>query len=484
MKKNRTQTLKRKILTPMILLIVLVPVITLLFFNIAMRIYMQKASRSDLKAAMLPIETLARQELGDIGESPLSEAKLENAAIRLTQAVQSSKLTEARLLIYNGSDRLAYPKNLPDGFVTAKLAKKISLRLRVTNLTDRVEQVGSGGDACLITGFTLTDGAGNAIFIVLVNRQGAEFPIIRIVNILLLIIMLAGILFGVFVVTRLSDRVSGHVRQICRATERIGSGDFSQSLSDNTGIEEFSQLTRSIERMSNRLEGSTRAQRDFLQNASHELRTPLMSIQGYAEGISGGIVPDTKEAAQIIAGECRHLTAIVEGLLTLSRIESRSFGGALSVLSLRDLLPEFIQRLGGIAVKQNKTVTLSLPEGPVDVSGEEELLGHTMMNIVSNCLRYAKTRVEITATADGGFVLLHVRDDGPGISPEDLPHLFERFYKGRGGNYGLGLAIAKSAAEHMGGELYARNTENGAEFTLRLILISDKSEVKNTVPKP
>ena len=273
------KTLKRKILTPMILLIVLVPVVTLLFFNVAMRLYVQKTARDDLKAAILPIETLARQELVT-SSATLTESRLENAAAKLTEAVQSSKLTGARLLIYNGRDKLAYPKTLPDGFVTAALAKRIAARLSLTGQEGRVEQIGGVGQTYLMTSYVLSGNAGNQLVIVLVSRQAATEPLFRMTNLILLSIMLAGIGVGVFVTNRISARVTKHVGQACAATEHIGRGDFSYPKWEDTDIAEFRQLSQSILRMSERLQASERSQRDFLQNASHELRAPLMSIQG------------------------------------------------------------------------------------------------------------------------------------------------------------------------------------------------------------
>ena len=106
--------------------------------------------------------------------------------------------------------------------------------------------------------------------------------------------------------------------------------------------------------MSERLQAFERSQRDFLQNASYELHTPLMSIQGYAEGILNGIVPDVKRTASIIHSESRRLNALVEELLTLSRTESQTVEQKPTELNLCELLPEFVQRLGGIEVSRKK----------------------------------------------------------------------------------------------------------------------------------
>jgi two-component system sensor histidine kinase CssS len=451
----------------MIFLIVLVPLVTLLFFNIALQIYLQKEARSELREAMLPIETMAQQELQD-SAGTLTESSLESVAIKLTNTVQSPNLTGARLLIYDGKGNLAYPQNLPYGFVSENLAQQIGSRLSKPDFVERVAQINTRNVSYLMTGYVLNGTANSHITIVLVCQEGFAGALIKIVNIILFIIMLLGIVFGILIANRISGRISTRVGQICIATERIGQGDFTQPEWEETDISEFHQLFLSFSKMSERLEGSERSQRDFFQNASHELRTPLMSIQGYALGIMKGIVPSTTEAADIIHSESCRLTTLVEELLTLSRIESRTFSRALVVLNLRELIPEFVQRLGGIAVKQEKTLQLNLSADSVFVLGDEDLLGQAVTNIVSNCLRYAKETVEITLLEQENSALIRIQDDGSGMHEEDISHLFERFYKGKDGNFGLGLAIAKSAVEYIGGSVSAYNTDNGAVFEISL----------------
>ena len=319
-----------------------------------------------------------------------------------------------------------------------------------------------------MTSYVLSGNGGNQLVIVLVSQQGATEPLFRMMNLILLSIMSVGIGIGVLVAGRISARVSKHVAEACTATEHIGQGDFAYPQWEDTDIAEFHQLSQSILRMSERLQASERSQRDFLQNASHELRTPLMSIQGYAEGIRSGVVPDVKKAAEIINSESLRLNALVRELLMLSRIESQTAVRNPVRLNLCELLPDFVQRLGGIEVTQKKAVTLSLPQQAVTVTADEELLSFAVMNIVSNGLRYAKTKIDVSLFLRETTAVIRVQDDGPGILEEDLPHLFERFYKGKGGNFGLGLAIAKSAVQSSGGEIKAYNGETGAIFEISL----------------
>lgn len=461
------KTLKQKLITPMVLLIVLVPIATLLFFNVAMQIYVQKEARNDLKEAMLPVETLAQQEFQSSAGS-FTASRLEVVSEKLSSALQASKLSDAKLLIYNAKGKLSFPQKLPDGFVTSPLAEKISKRINAQGFGERVEQLRAGKTSYLMFGYILTGNADSRIFLVLVSPLTKSAALIRMINLILISIMLIGIFLGVLIVSRTAKRMSRQVAQICEVTENISQGNFSQPFWEKTDISEFSQLSQSITDMSSRLEASEKSQRDFLQNASHELRTPLMSIQGYAEGISSGIVPEVKTAADIISRESHRLNTLVDELLTLSRIESRTLDREITALNLCNMLPEFVQRLGGIAVKQQKEISLSLPSEAETVMGNEELLGTAVTNIISNCLRFARERVGVSLQKHDGSVIIRIQDDGPGIGSEDLPHIFERFYKGSGGNFGLGLAIAKSAVQYIGGDIRAYNLDSGAAFDITL----------------
>lgn len=222
--------------------------------------------------------------------------------------------------------------------------------------------------------------------------------------------------------------------------------------------------------MSTRLKDYDETQKQFMQNASHELRTPLMSIQGYAEGIENDVFPDPKEAAQVIKKESLRLNKLVTELLTLSRIENHTYTHDLQIFNLSDLILDYLQRVNGLLMKSHLSLKTEFSEN-IFALLDEGLFSQTVINIISNAIRYAKNEIWIKTyleTIDGKeFSCVEISDDGEGIKSEELPHLFERFYKGSKGNFGLGLAISKSAMESMGGTLKAFNRQ-GAVFLLQL----------------
>lgn len=274
---------------------------------------------------------------------------------------------------------------------------------------------------------------------------------------------------GALLVLWLAARsISRPLDRLCREAERIGSGSFAP-IQPAFSIRELEGLRCSMNRMSDQLRRSEEAQRSFFQNVSHDLRTPLMSISGYAQGIETGVFGDPVPAARTILEESGRLTRLVNGLLTLSRLESAPEPPVLSPLPMGDTLAECMERMEGFAMERGIVLSVDAPEKGIKVLGEEGLLDKVLDNLVSNAIRYAKGQVTARACGEGDRVLVSVLDDGPGIALEDLPHLFERCYKGKGGNFGIGLSIAQAAAQAMGGELRAGNrSEGGAVFTLIL----------------
>ncbi len=233
--------------------------------------------------------------------------------------------------------------------------------------------------------------------------------------------------------------------------------------------DEMQDLVNNINVMSGKLESYDQAQKTFLQNASHEFRTPLMSIQSYAEGIKYKVV-ENAEAAEIIIGETRRMTQMVEDLLYLSRLDTIEEDYRMEFINLNEVLKTCIDRMKGIAAKSNVEIAAQLSAEAVDIHADNEKLTRAITNILANCIRYARTVVKITyrKVAEEEKIEIAISDDGPGFDSEELPVVFQRFYKGKKGNSGLGLAISKAVIEKHNGSVSADNTGSGALFLIRL----------------
>ena len=215
------------------------------------------------------------------------------------------------------------------------------------------------------------------------------------------------------------------------------------------------------------IEKEAERQQTFFQNASHELKTPLMAIQGYAEGIQAGVM-DTGGAAEVILAESDRMTELVEELLDISKIDMGRQQLALSEMDVRELLYDSIRAVEPAAAASGITIAPDFPEEPVMVSCDDTRLRRAVTNILSNGVRYARSELRLTCRTDKRNATIRIQDDGDGIAEEDLPHIFDRFYMGRSGKSGIGLALTKEIIHLHKGMIRAYNGDSGAVFEISI----------------
>ena len=215
------------------------------------------------------------------------------------------------------------------------------------------------------------------------------------------------------------------------------------------------------------IEKEAERQQTFFQNASHELKTPLMAIQGYAEGIQAGVM-DTGSAAEVILEESDRMTGLVDELLDISKIDMGRQLHTLSETDIRELLYDSIRAVEPAAAASGITIVPDFPEEPVMVSCDDTQLRRAVTNILSNGVRYAHSQLCLTCRPDKQNVIIRIQDDGDGIAKGDLPHIFERFYMGKSGKSGIGLALTKEIIHLHKGTIRAYNGDSGAMFEITL----------------
>lgn len=219
--------------------------------------------------------------------------------------------------------------------------------------------------------------------------------------------------------------------------------------------------------LAKKIELSQETQRRFFQNTSHELKTPLMTVQGYAEGIQTGVT-EPKQAAEVILQESDRMAQIVNELLSLSKIDLHSLKPVMTRTDIREVLYDSIRTCEPLMKQLGINIVPILPESPVCINGDEDMLERVFTNILSNAVRHCKTEVKITCTPYSRFVMIKFHDDGDGIAENDLPHIFERFYTGENGSTGLGLSLARELVKLHGGTITAYN-DNGAVFAVKFL---------------
>lgn len=292
-------------------------------------------------------------------------------------------------------------------------------------------------------------------------------------GVLLLFAAIIATTFGVFVAASVSDGL----RQLAATANRLAAGDLS-ARADVTGRDEISQVARSFNEMAARLQQAEAERReletlrrDLIAWTSHDLRTPLTSMRVMAEALHDGVVED--EATQhryyrTIRAEIMALNELIDDLFELAQIDAGGLRLEISAVSLSDLISDTIETFRPMS--EQKDVQLEGCVGPdlEAVRMDASRIGRVLTNLVNNALQHTPTggRIEVTSSRSDGEITVIVADSGPGFSPEDLPRVFERFYRGEQarsratGGAGLGLAIASGLVTAHGGRIWA---ENGAE---------------------
>ncbi len=239
-----------------------------------------------------------------------------------------------------------------------------------------------------------------------------------------------------------------------------------------------------------RLRRLERVRRDFVTNVSHELRTPITAIRLMVETLEKGALTQPEVARQFvqrIALEVGHMSQMVEELLELSTIESGDRALNFESVSVNDLLSA-VDRLLPLAEERSLEVTLDIAGDTPQVLGDPRRLGQVLRNLVHNAIKFTPPHGRITVAArpraDGHRVELRVSDTGIGIRPEDLPRIFERFWKADssrqrdGEGSGLGLAIARHVVEAHGGSISVESEpRHGATFIVELPAAGDEVAV-------
>lgn len=282
--------------------------------------------------------------------------------------------------------------------------------------------------------------------------------------VLLIVVAIAG--FSIVLFWFVAGSISGPVIRLCEAARGIGEKKF-KKVETGATVKELCQLEDEINQMQEKLSQADQAERTFFQNASHELRTPLMSISGYAQGIQCGVFEDASEAAGIILDESTRLTEVVDGILTLTRMDQLRYQVVPVEMNIESFVEERLELLEGFAYSQKKKLVFHPGTGHTMIT-DAMLLERAFTNVVSNCIRYAKETVTVTVEPGQESVKITVMDDGPGIEKEEVEVIFDRFHKGKNGNHGLGLAIAKCSLEYMGGTINAISSGDGAIFVMVL----------------
>lgn len=299
----------------------------------------------------------------------------------------------------------------------------------------------------------------------------------RVAGILVLgipLVLFVAALGGVFI----SGRALDPIDRVTRLAREVGAEDLSRRLNLNLPDDEVGRLARTFDDMLTRLEAAFEREKRFTQDAAHELRTPLTVMKGTIDVALSRPRDAADYRAALLETETQvdRLIHLAESLLVLARVESGKLDLNVEPLDIAALVRGLVEQLQPVAEAKGVSIHYDGP-GMLPFLGDQDRLIRLFLNLLDNAVKHTPAGGDVTAevTARPGSVEVAIKDTGPGIPPEHLPHIFERFYrvdKARSrseGGVGLGLAIAKHIAQLHGGDIRVASTlRKGSVFTVSL----------------
>ncbi len=254
------------------------------------------------------------------------------------------------------------------------------------------------------------------------------------------------------------------LRKLSQAAQQIEQGHLGETV-QVTANDEVGHLAVIFNRMSETLAANNQLRRQLLANIAHELRTPLAIIQGNLEAMVDGVIAPNKEQLSSLHEEAVRLNRLIRDLRDLSLAEVRQLVLEKESIDLSQLLTRTVSMLRPLAEEKHLSINLILAENLPQVTVDVDRMCQVFYNILGNAIRYSPSDGEIEVAASllaektASWLKVTVKDHGPGISPEDLPHVFDHFYRGdksrdrKSGGSGIGLAIVKQLVENHGGQV-------------------------------
>lgn len=263
------------------------------------------------------------------------------------------------------------------------------------------------------------------------------------------------------------NTITRPISSLTTVAQRIAGGSYGARVEKQYN-DEIGVLTDTINNMSQKLAETEKLQTEFISSVSHELRTPLTAITGWAETMAFDetIQDDSRRGLEIITREAARLTKMVEDLLEFTRIQDGRFTLRMGVINLPELVENTLYTYSELFKQEGMTVSFDMPEELYpDIPGDEERLSQVLLNLLDNACKYGRSgkRIEVAVKRTDTSQAVSIRDHGPGVPPDELPKIKNRFYKGSSkerGN-GIGLAVCEEIVTRHNGKLMIYNAEGG-----------------------
>lgn len=321
-----------------------------------------------------------------------------------------------------------------------------------------------------VSGFAISEQAARTFMAIMMHYHvdpvaiEAEFhaAIRRILLVSSLIAATTAMILGWALVTR----IVRPLKQMISLSERIAQGDYARRVQVR-GHDEIGRLADSLNQMAVSLTRVERLRRDLVANVAHELRTPLTTLRGYLEALRDGVTPPSHETLELLHEEVLRLVRLVDDLHQLSQFDARVSHLRLGPLDVPALLERLATVYGPEFARRGLVLQVACDAALPVIEADGDLVGQALRNLLHNALRHASRggTVTIEARPERAGLRLAVANTGEGIAPEDLPHIFERFFRGEKsrsrdtGGAGIGLSIVREVARAHGGETGATSQD-------------------------
>lgn len=272
-----------------------------------------------------------------------------------------------------------------------------------------------------------------------------------------------------------SRRIMQPLEQMQEITQKFAAGNLEERMPESE-IPELNQFSVSFNSMASSLEDVEKRRRELISDLTHELRTPLTVVRGYLEELADGRIEPSPELYLRLVKETRRLERLIHDLQELSKAEAGYLSIDLQKVNLRPLLKSLIDRFADQLLEEGPILQLNCPAELPSVLADIDRLEQVLVNLLGNAIRYTeKGSITVKAWKEHSQVWIAVSDTGTGIAQEDLPYVFERFWRAdrsrcsHSGGTGIGLAIARRLVQLQGGRLEVES-ELGKGSTFRFCL--------------
>ncbi|HZS04113.1 MAG TPA: heavy metal sensor histidine kinase [Blastocatellia bacterium] len=447
----------------------------LIFFGFAIHTYLSRSLLSIIDGALVyQVKEIERQMMSSLGDFTSDDHPEEAHSDQLMIAAQVVQIIDSEGRIRDETGALQN-HHLPVDPAVLSQIKDGDLRPDTIKLS-------SGEQIRLITKRAV-EPDGDVFFI----RAGQSLKPLqearRRLTLLLLVAVPIALLLGSYGGLLLANQALRPVDRITNTAAQISASDLAQRVPLPEKMDEIGRLAKTFNHMIARLQAAFERQRQFTSDASHELRTPLAVMRGEIE-VSLRRTRSPQEYERVLQSnleEIHRLSRLVEDLLTLARGDSGQVTLQLEPVVLDHLCRQTAKQLLPLAEGRGQTLLWTPPEGHVLVNGDPQRLKQLLLNLLDNAMKYTPQggRITLGLGTEGKEAVLTVADTGRGIATEDLPHIFERFFRHSRSTsdrsvigFGLGLSIVKWIVDSHGGKIGAQSkVGEGTTFTVRLPLL-------------